>query len=253
MMREPIHKPKYYIPSTLILNVYGYYELSEFSTKIGNYSIRFEKEGSFYRYIRENGDKKEKFIFSNAGKVIVNPVEPVNLPKEITNFLQIKLNKVFMAEPKSWTEVYLTFPIEIAIFVATKSVGLVDIFSINKPKFTLYGNPRNGVICRYWESEIYSDIPKVDKYKYGVLKLEITNSYDGWVELSNVVLDVYGMKIYYDDEIVYSAASINITSPKIAETGFLEQPLREEMKKAVELYTAKIPVTAGKFVMEWGL
>lgn len=235
--------------------MYGHHELSEFSTKIGDYSIRFEKEGNFYRYIRENGDKKEKFVFSDTGKVIVNPVEPVNLPKKITNLLQVKLNKSFMAEPKSWAEVYLTFPVEIAIFVAAKkSVGLIDVFSINKPKFTLYGNPRTGVICRYWESEIYNDIPEVDKYRHGVLKLRITNSDDDWVELSNVVLDVYGMKIYYDSEIVCSAASINIASPKVAETRFLDQPLREKMKKALELYTARrIAVTAGKFVMEWGI
>jgi len=235
--------------------VYGHHELSEFSTKIGDYSIRFERENGFYRYIRENGDKKEKYVLSDTGKVIINPVEPVNLPKKITNFLQIKLNKNFIAEPKSWAEVYLTFPVEIAIFIAAKkSIGLIDVFSLNKPKFTLYGDPRTGVICRYWESEAYKEIPDVDKYWNGVLKLRITNSDDDWVELSNVVLDVYGMKIYYDDEMVCSAASVNITSPKVAETRFLEQPLRKKMKKALELYTArKIAVTVGKFVLEWGL
>ncbi|WP_290596435.1 MULTISPECIES: DUF432 domain-containing protein [unclassified Archaeoglobus] len=235
--------------------MFGYHELSEFSTKIGKFSIRVEKNGNFYRYVRENGGRKEKNIFTGSGRLIINPVEPVNLPKEITNFLQIKFDKKFMAEPKSSTEVYLTFPIEIAIFVAAKrSVGLIDVFSLNKPKFTLYGDPRTGIICRYWESELYTDVPEVDKYREGVMKLRITNSDDDWVDVSSIVLDVYGMKIYYDDEMVYSAASMNVTSPKVAETRFIERPLRDKMKKALELYVARrIAVTGSKFVMEWGL
>ena len=235
--------------------MFGYHELPDFSTKIGDISIRFEKDGSFYRYVRENGDRKEKNLFTNSGRVIINPVEPVNLPKEITNFMQIKLEKPFLAEPKSSVEVYLTFPIEIAIFVAAKkSVGLIDIFSLQKPKYTLYGNPRTGIICRYWESKIYSEIPEVDKYREGVMKLRITNSDDEWIEVGSVVLDIYGMKIYYDEEMVYSAASMNVTSSKVAETRFIERPLRDGMKKALELYVARrIAVTRSKFIMEWGL
>lgn len=235
--------------------MFGYHELSDFFAEIGKISIRFEKDGNFYRYVREDDGREEKSIFTGSGRVIINPVEPVNLPKEITNFLQIKFDKKFLSEPKFSTEVYLTFPIEIAVFIAAKkSLGLIDVFSLNKPKFTLYGDPRAGIICRYWESGVYSDIPEVDKYREGVMKLRITNSDDEWVEVNSVVLDVYGMKIYYDDALVYSAASMNITSPKIAETRFIERPLRDNMKKALELYVARrIAVTRSKFVMEWGL
>jgi len=235
--------------------VFGSYELSNFSANIGEISIRFEKNGNFYRYVREDKNKIEKDIFTESGRVIVNPVEPVNLPKEITNFLQIEFKKPFFSEPKSSVEVYITFPIEIAVFIAAKkSVGAIDIFSLQNPKYTLYGDPRTGIICRYWKSEIYTDIPEVDMYREGIMKLRITNSHDEWVEINSVVLDIYGMKIYYGEEIVYSAASMNVTSQKIAETRFIEKPLRTNMKRALELYVAKrIVVKRNKFVMEWGL
>jgi hypothetical protein len=235
--------------------VFGYHDLEGFQAEIGDYRIRTEKVGPFYRYVRENGDKKEKNLSTESGRLIINPVEPVNLPKEVTNFLQIRFRNPFLAEPKSSVEVYATFPVEIAVFIAAKrNVGLVDIFSLQKQKYTLYGNPRAGIICRYWESELHPEIPQVDKYREGIIKLRIVNSDDEWVEISNAVFDVYGMKIYYDEEIVYSSASINVVSPKVAETRFIEQPLREKMKKALELYTARrIVVTPRKFVMEWGL
>ncbi len=235
--------------------MFGYHDVEGFQAEIGEYRIRTEKVGPFYRYFRENGDRTEKDLSVEKGRLIINPVEPVNMPKSITNFLQIKFSKPFFVEPKSAIEVYATFPVEIAVFIAAKkSVGIVDIFSLQKPKYTLYGNPRDGIICRYWESDLYSEIPQVDKYREGVIKLRIVNSDDEWIEISNAVFDVYGMKIYYDEEIVYSSASINILSPKVAETRFIEQPLKEKMRKALELYTARrIAVTALKFVMEWGL
>nr|WP_230972225.1 DUF432 domain-containing protein [Archaeoglobus neptunius] len=187
--------------------------------------------------------------------MIVNPVEPVNLPKEITNFLQIRFRKPFVSEPKSTVEVYATFPIEIAVFVAAKkSVGLVDVFSMQRPKYTLYGNPREGIICRYWESDLHADVPSVDRYREGVIRLRIVNSDDEWIEISNAVFDIYGMKIFYDDEMVCSSASVNILSPKVAETRFTNKPLRDKMKKSLELYTARrISIAGVKFVMEWGL
>ena len=235
--------------------MFGSFDIADFHSQIEDVNIKFEKVGEFFKYIREGDEKVEKMVFSKSGRVIVNPVEPVNLPKRITNFLLIKFNRPFLAEPKSSTEIFLTFPIEIAVFVAAKrSVGLVDVFSLIKPKYTLYGNPRNGTICRYWESAIHSEIPTTDNHREGVMKLRVTNSDDEWVEINNLVFDVYGMKIYYDEECVCVTASVNVVSPKVAETMFLERAIRDGMKKSLELYTARrMGVPRNRYVMEWGL
>jgi hypothetical protein len=228
---------------------YGNYEFSEFSIDFDGIHARIEERDA-HRYIREGNGYKEKTILG-SGRIIVNPVEPVNLPKELTNFLQIKLGNEVTVEPRSSTRLFLTFPIEVGVFLAARrDVEVLDIFSLNKPKYALYGNPRKGTICRYWESGTSSN--EVDCKREGLLNLRIRNDSNDWVEVGSVVFDVFGMKIYFSDEKVVSLASMNITSPRIAETNFTAE-LPEGMKKSLELYTArKIPMMARKFVMEWG-
>ncbi|MBO8181478.1 MAG: DUF432 domain-containing protein [Archaeoglobus sp.] len=234
--------------------MYGYYELSEFSIKFGEIKVRIEEEGNAYRYVREGRERKEKVILGRSGRLIVNPVEPVNLPKELTNFLQIKFKETVISEPKSSMDVYLTFPIEVGVFLAAKkNVDILDVFSLNNPKFSLYGNPRDGIICRYWESRVFNQIPDVDHQREGVLRLKVTNESNEWAEISTAVFDIFGMKIYFDEKMVASKASMNIENPRVAGTNFIARPLAEGMKKALELYTArKIPMVGKKFVMEWG-
>ncbi len=236
--------------------MYGYYDLSDFSVVFEEITARIEKDEDVYRYIREGkNERTEKMILGRGGRVIVNPIEPVNLPKEITNFLQIKFKKPIFSEPKSSVDVYLTFPIEIGVFLAAKkNIDVLDIFSLNRPKFSLYGNPRNGIICRYWQSDVFSQVPEVSPSREGVMRLRVTNTSSEWIEISNVVFDIYAMKIYFDETMVGSKASVNIASQRVAETMFIAKPLKSGMTKALELYTArKMPVVGRKFVMEWGL
>ncbi len=240
--------------------MYGGYDISEFSIQKDDLTATIEKMGNYWLYkrvLRKNGVEniREKIIISNGGRVIVNPVEPVNLPKEITNFLMLELEKPIIVEPKSLREIYINFPVEIGIFLAgRKSIEVVDIFSFVSQKYTLYGNPRNGVICRYWRSRIFSYPPECDKHRDGILKTVIYNSSDDWVEISRIVFDIFGMKIFYDENSVYSSAKVNITSEKVAETEFFTYPPKDGMTKSLELYTArKIPMVGKKFVMEWGL
>lgn len=234
--------------------MYGYYELSDFSINFGGIKARIERDGNAYRYIRESDGRKERIILAKNGRIIVNPIEPVNLPKELTNFLMIELKEGVISEPKSKMDVFLTFPIEVGIFLAAKKdVDVLDIFSLNPPKFSIYGNPRDGIICRYWKSGVSGELPNVDPKREGIMKLRITNSSNEWVEIRNLVFDIFGMKIYFNDEIVASNASMNVESLRVAETSFIAKPLHEGMKKSLELYTArKIPMVGKKFVMEWG-
>ncbi len=236
--------------------MYGHYDLFDFSIVFEKIIAKIEKDGDVYSYIREGeNERKEKIILGKGGRVIVNPIEPVNLPKEITNFLQIKFKEPIFSEPKSSVEVYLTFPIEVGVFLAAKkNIDVLDIFSLNRPKFSLYGNPRNGIICRYWQSDIFSQIPEVNHLKEGIMLLRVTNTSNEWIEISNVVFDIYAMKIYFDESMVSSKASVNIASQRVAETQFIAKPLKSGMSKSLELYTArKMPVVGKKFVMEWGL
>jgi hypothetical protein len=234
--------------------MYGIYDYT-FQYVSDNISAGIEKENDLYHYHRKiPGEKSvEKIIMSNSGAIIVNPVEPLNLPHEVTNFLEIKFDPIFI-EPYSEKEIFLLFPLEIGVFIkAKKDIEVLDIFSLVKQKYSLYGSPSEGIITRWAFSEIFPSIPEVDHNEQGILKLIITNSTKEWVEVTRVVFEGSGMKIYYGD-VVSMIGRMKILSKKIAETEFIDQPLQVDQEKSIELYSARdIPVVKRSYTMEWGL
>jgi uncharacterized protein len=219
-------------------------------------SLSIEKEGEVYSYNRECLEEKVKrTLLIGDGKLLINPVEPLNKPKSITPYLLIKFEKKLVVEPKATKQIFLTFPIEIATYIATESDSeLLDIFTLTSQKFTLYGNPRNGFICKYWKSDVYSVMPTVNVLQQGVIELSLTNATTGWVELTQAVFNAYGMKIFYNDRLVAMKANIKLRAGDIAETDFENSPLENGMAHSLEAYTArKLLVTSTKFVMEYGL
>ena len=58
------------------------------------------------------------------------------------------------------------------------------------------------------------------------MRLEISNEADEWVTVTRSVLDVHGMKIYYNEEMVAAQAKMNIISETKAETEFIETAQR---------------------------
>ncbi len=231
--------------------MFGIYELQEIEIEIENAVITLSSHQDYYVYRRSlDNEIKEKIISSKSGKIVVNPVEPVNLPKNITNYLQIKFKNSLTIEPGHSETFFTTFPIEIGVFVTGKgSVELIDVFSFIKPKFTLYGNPSRGLICRYWESEFGKE---GRGFREGTMQLRIKNSDKDWIDVSNAVFNVQLMKIYYCKDIASSNAEMEILSHQMAETKFIASPLKNGMKKAIEIFSPR-KVVAKRFFMEWGV
>ena len=133
-------------------------------------------------------------------------------------------------------------------------IEVLDIFTLVKSKYTLYGDPRNGMICKYWKSDVFSDIPKIDSMKEGVMELTIRNKVNEWVTISKAVFNGVEMKIYYSEDFVSMKALMEISSKTMAETDFIDAPMKPGMKKSIEIYTArKIPIVGKRLEMEWGL
>lgn len=235
--------------------MFGIYQLRDLSIDFRDLKIRVEKEKGALRYIRILGNSRvEKILFDDA-EVYLNPVEPVNLPKNITNYLFIGFRRPFLIAPRSTATFYLTFPIEIGVILAEENVYEdIDVFSFLKPKYALYGDPKGGVIGRYWESDIFGEIPEVDPLSEGILELRVVNLSNSFCEVTKAVFDVYEMKIYYNSQAVSSIAEMRVHSKRIADTSFIDKPLFEGMKRAVEIYSTKaIPILVKKFTMEWGI
>ena len=235
--------------------MYGYHNIP-FKIKKEGISIFVKKTGDNLSYKREyTGEKVEKILLTNSDKILINPIEPLNKPKELTPYLLIEFEKAIVIEPKAKKKIFLKFPIEIGVFISGQGdFKILDIITLINQKVSLYGEVRGGIICKYWLSEVFSSVPSVDPIKEGVIELTITNTTPRWHEVSKTVFNAYGMKIYYNENNVSMRAHMKIISGGIAEIDFYDSPIYKGMNKALELYTArKIRIAATKFVMEWGL
>ncbi len=179
----------------------------------------------------------------------INPVEPINLPVEVSRNLMLELKKPVSVEPGKSVKIYLKFPVEIAVLV--NGLSVIDVFTLNRPKYALYGVPGAGVVCKYYLTDVHESVPEVDGLFEGIMELEITNGFDEWVEVSRAVFDGYGMKIYYS-RFPAMVARMRVESRSVAETSFINRPMIDGMEKAVELYVARKFMERKKFVMVWG-
>ncbi len=235
--------------------MYGDHELP-FHLQNGDFSIKTEGSGDGFTYTRDvKEDIVSKHILTDTGVVNISPIEPLNLPMELTNALLIELDTSVIIKPRSKRKLFLSFPVEVGVSLpSNKGQKIVDIFSLVKPKYTLYGDVSTGKICKHHKSQVYPEIPKKNIYHEGIIELSVKNNSLDWVEVHNVVFNAFGMKIYYDDEIVGMKARMLIKTEDISFTDFVDKPLKKGMKKGVELYIKeKQHLKGNRFIMEGGL
>ncbi len=217
--------------------------------------IRLEERDKGFMYHRNGaGENVEKLVLSKKGKLYLSPVEPVNKPLLLSSHLLIEITAPILVEPHSTRSIFLEFPVEIAVSVGRRETGenIIDIFTNGKNKHTLYGNVKDGVICKYWRSDPFSTFPKLNPLEAGVLQLEIQNPGAGWVEVSKTVLSAYGMKIYYGGNLVTLNAVMKIINDNDAETSFIDSPLQPGLTAAAERYSTRLLTQQGKMLMEEG-
>lgn len=212
-----------------------------------------------FMYRRQTGGEKiEKLILTDNFSLLINPIEPLNTPKELSHHLLIDFKNPVVVEPRGVKKIYIRFPVEIGVFISSrngeKDFEVIDIFSLSRQKFTLYGDMRNGILCKYWMSDLFTSVPSINPSVEGVIELNITNRTGVWAEVTKAVFDAHHMKIYYSDAIVGMSVSMVITGADVAEIDFVEMPIEKGMSKSLELYVSKrLPVLTTRFVMEWGL
>lgn len=224
-----------------------------FCRECGDILVETDMVNGLLTYRRRcEGRTFERILVSKTGEIIISPVEPHNLPENITEFLLMEFSPIVI-EPDATQTVYLKFPVEIGVFLeSAKDIDVLDIFGLGPQKYTLYGSPTNGLIARCYQSAVYPEIPPVEPFREGVMELCIHNAYNEWAEVSCAVFDSTDMKIYYDNYVAASA-TMKIVSKTLAETDFVDAPLRPGMTKSIELNVArKIPVLDRGYLMEWG-
>ncbi|WP_338093437.1 DUF432 domain-containing protein [Methanorbis furvi] len=210
----------------------------DYAVNFAGLSLAVEQSRGMYHYHRAIGKAvREATISSSAGaRMIIHPVEPLYVPDPVTDFLEIKFSEI-MIEPNGKTVIFLTFPIEIGVFIESKGeTDVIDVFTFKQPKYSMYGSSHRGVITKWHKSQVHAYPPQVKNYEEGVLRLTIQNTTDEWVYVSRVIIYEKGMFIHYDDSVVSMAAEMTILNRESADVAGVDRPLRPEMSRSIRLY-----------------
>ncbi|MBN1551322.1 DUF432 domain-containing protein [bacterium] len=216
-------------------------------------TISVEGNPGLFKYRREiKGTVVEKILAMDNIRIAIHPVEPLMTPKNITHYLMLSFQTPILLHPNTSKRIFGTFPVDIGIFVIGKGHSdLIDVFSFNAGKFTLYGDPSKGVLCKYWSTPIFPEDPKTASKHQGVLQLTIANHNSRIVQVTKCILNAYGMKLFYGTDGISMSATMKITGKQIAETDILDKPREKGLHKSIELYSLKLlSVASKKFVME---
>jgi uncharacterized protein len=222
---------------------------------LADVSIVTEKNAHGFLYRRDGaGEKVEKSVLADKGNLYFYPIEPLHKPANVSVHLLIEFDQPVVIEPRAGKVIKVTFPLELACMVDRRRVGehVLDIFTLCPPKFTLYGNVKDGLVCKYWKSAVYNDDPAANPLEQGIMKVEIKNSLGRWAEVRRAVFSAYGMKLYYGPKMVSLNATMKINSELTAETSFNDQPLQPGMRKALEQFSSRLLSLPGRMVMEEG-
>ncbi|HJJ91116.1 MAG TPA: DUF432 domain-containing protein [Methanocorpusculum sp.] len=216
-----------------------------------------------YHYHRELGRwKRDINVCVREGHMLFHPIEPLFLPEIVTDYLEIQFDEV-MIEPHSISVFFLTFPLEIGVFVQASGVTkILDVVSFNTPKYSLYGSVNRGVITRWYKSGVFLSPPHVQNYQEGILRLKIENTTDDWVNVSRVIIHEKGMHVYFDEHCVSMAAEMIISFGGTAAVTGVSLPLYKDMTHSVRMYESRgstpffhtsISLIDSTFIMDAGL
>jgi hypothetical protein len=202
-------------------------------------SLSLEMTEGHYLYRRNlAGEKTEKAISVGLSRLLVHPVEPFNTGPGLVTHLELEFPPLIL-EAGATETFFLTFPIEVGVFVeGIRDTEVLDVFSVHRPKFSLYGSPHRGTITRFARSGRHREIPAVDGTREGVLKLAVRNTLSEWVRISRLVMEEAQIHLYVGESAAMMAM-MRITGQGLAEITGVDRPLKGGMSRAHDLFTTR--------------
>jgi hypothetical protein len=166
----------------------------------------------------------------------------------------VELTRTLLLPPKGSKTIFLKFPVEIGVILTKgNSNRIIDVFTEIYPKYALYGDLKEGILCRYFGSDVHVKPPKADSSMEGIAKVVIKNNTVAWREVSKLVFNGRMMKLYYSKDLVSFSASARILDDEKVETKFSDKPWKKGQTKSFEMITQRsLSLPANRFTMEGG-
>ncbi len=225
------------------------------SVVIQNITITVEKRQNVTRYVRKNEEVVEKNIVG-AKELVLVPMYPVFTPKQITSYVLILFEKPLYIAPNEQITIYTLMPVEIAIYAysSTNNYTLIDVFSVERPKYTLYGPIDHGVIARYYRSRFWFTEREPNAGE-ALVKVIARNRSREWVSVNKILLDCNPLKLYYRKNTWHAYTqeiALNIVTASSANITY-NKPFKEDVEPINDPPGLKQPIVYMRSDMLWGI
>lgn len=180
--------------------LFGQHRLQSKATKdyqlvFGENRIEISSVGSSLSYRRYAGNElaTEVMIVSNEDPVIIGvfPNTPLFTPAAVAKNVYLKFKTPVVVDQRSRVVIYAKMPIEIGVYRQSKDEEmLIDSFSRGRQQYALYGSPESGVVCRYMETEVSTNIDDIRpaKYEEALVRIGIKNDIDNVIKVSKLII-----------------------------------------------------------------
>ena len=194
-------------------------DMGERIITIGDRKIVVEGTGTAFRYRRYDGDTlaTQSLIVTDEreARIGIFPTPPIRTPKEVAKNVYIKFKSPIIIDQKSVAVLYSKIPVEIAVYRQFKDEELlIDVFSLARPRYSLYGTPEAGVVCRYIEAEAVTEESKLEvkKYEEAKLRIRVTNEINNVIKITKIIVPMEDVVFEHrnDDTWIPGSAEMNL-------------------------------------------
>jgi hypothetical protein len=245
--------------------------ISESDFKFGKYVIRndielnlpenkiqFSKiDNNKFSYSRNHsGEVTKKTIHHKAENLRVQfaPILPIHLPSYKTDFVFLRFTDPIVISGNAVTELAIRFPIEIGMFLMEAHLDMLDCFTCKSrySRFSLYGTPEDGRLCKYAKIPLFFDRGDQDHLAYANLKIKIKNELEKSASVGKIVIPASDHDLYYNNN------SVMMDDLKITVKNRIGLEIVDIVQKQITkqegwtLSPRSVKKTEYRFSMEWG-
>ncbi|MDG6221365.1 MAG: DUF432 domain-containing protein, partial [Candidatus Thermoplasmatota archaeon] len=181
------------------------------------------------RYTRTTNGEIQHEAYVESGEVGVFPVSPLHTPSIIGKYIMAEFASPVYVSPRGAVTLYVSLPVEMGVFARSgRNYETIDIFSITKQKYALYGAPNEGFICR-WASVFPARKPPETSFPEEALaKISFKNYMNRWAKVEKAVFPGEQARIFYGNGIMsYPLVDIAILNKGITKAKLYDQSFKE--------------------------
>ena len=212
---------------------------------------------SVFTYQRRVHEKIESKVLISTGvagdSVGIFPIPPIFIPKQISENIYLKFDAPIIVDQNEEIEIYAKIPIDIGVYRQSRDEEfMMDVFSINKPRYTLYGTPERGAVCRFAVTEVSKEPLLVKKYEEAIIRIRIKNSIENIIKINKVIIPVKDVILDHKNDDSLMSGIVEMTLDSTFSKEVVSVRLMDAKVKRPDITSAAAKGDIRQFTMDAG-